>query len=349
MGQCSSSSEEYKRSKEIDSFLNEDKNKHKGEVKLLLLGPGESGKSTIFKQLRIIQDNGGFSEEELKSYRYIVYGNCVTQMKVLVNAAAKLSFELDSDENRKRAEHLLKVPSGGDAWSSELGDDIKNLWKDSGIQKTYASRDRYFQLNDSSAYFFESIDRFLVPNYVPTVDDVLRARVRSTGIEEAEFKFEGVAIRIVDVGGQRSERRKWIHCFDLVTAVIFCVSLSEYDQNLREDDTQNRMIESLMLYDEVCNSRWFRNIPIVLFLNKVDLFKEKIKQVDLKLCFPSYTGGADFEKASEFIKSRFEDRDQSPHMVYVHFTCAIDTDNISFVFKCVRESILKKILNDVIL
>lgn len=75
-----------------------------------------------------------------------------------------------------------------------------------------------------------------------------------------------------------------------MTAVIFCVALSEYDQTLREDDTQNRMKESLLLFDEICNSHWFRNTTFILFLNKTDLFKEKIQRVDLKVCFPNYTG-----------------------------------------------------------
>jgi len=348
MGQCGSS-EERKRSQEIDKILSGDRKRLREEIKLLLLGPGESGKSTIFKQMKIIQDNGGFSQEELQSYKYIVYGNCVTQMKVIVNAAQKLNIELDNDENRKRADRLGKVPSGGDAWSTELGEDIKQLWKDGGIQKTYGMRDSHYQLNDSSAYFFENIDRFLSPSYVPSQQDVLRARVRSTGIEEAEFKFEDITFRMVDVGGQRSERRKWIHCFDAVTSVIFCVALSEFDQTLREDDTQNRMKESLMLFDEICNSHWFRNTTFVLFLNKVDLFKEKIQRVDLKVCFPNYTGGMNFDAAAAFIKARFLEQNQSPHVIYTHFTCAISTDNIEFVFKCVRETVLKKILNEVIL
>ena len=43
--------------------------------------------------------------------------------------------------------------------------------------------------------------------------------------------------RLFDVGGQRSERKKWIHCFEDVTAIIFCVAMSEYDQVLHEDET----------------------------------------------------------------------------------------------------------------
>lgn len=347
MGGCGSS-EEKKKSQEIDKELSGHRKRLREEVKLLLLGPGESGKSTVFKQMKIIQDNGGFSTDELQSYKYIVYGNCVTQMKVIVNAAYKLGYQLDSEENEKRAERLTKVPSGGDAWSTELGEDIRILWQDKGIQQAYDKRDIDFQLNDSASYFFDNIERFMSPSYIPTQADVLRARVRSTGIEEAEFKFEDVAFRMVDVGGQRSERRKWIHCFDQVTAVIFCVALSEYDQTLREDDTQNRMRESLLLFEEICNSSWFRNTAFILFLNKMDIFKKKIETVDLRTCFPNYTGGCNFEAASAFIKARFLEQNQSPHVIYSHFTCAISTENIEFVFRCVRETVLKQILNEVI-
>jgi len=348
MGNCVATEEE-KRSKEIDNILYGDRKRLREEVKLLLLGPGESGKSTVFKQMKIIQDNGGFTTEELQSYKYIVYGNCVTQMKVIVNAAMKLNIQLSTEDNKRRGERLAKLPSGGDAWYTELGEDIKHLWQDPAVRNVYGMKDKHYQLNDSASYFFDNIDRFMSPSYIPTQQDVLRARVRSTGIEEAEFKFEDITFRMVDVGGQRSERRKWIHCFDSVTAVIFCVAMSEYDQTLREDDTQNRMKESLLLFDEICNSHWFRNTTFILFLNKVDLFKDKIGRIDLKSCFENYTGGLNFEAASAFIKARFLEQNQSPHVIYTHFTCAISTENIEFVFRCVRETVLKKILNEVIL
>jgi len=150
---------------------------------------------------------------------------------------------------------------------------------------------------------------------------------------------------MIDVGGQRTERRKWVHCFESVTAVIFCTSLSEYDQTLREDSSVNRMKESLLLFDEICNSQWFRNIAMILFLNKIDLFQEKIATTDLTCCFPNYTGGCNHDLARDYIRMRFLETNQSPHNIYCHYTCAVDTENIIFVFKCVRETILNKILD----
>ena len=90
--------------------------------------------------------------------------------------------------------------------------------------------------------------------------------------------------------GQRSERRKWMHCFQEVTAVIFCVAMSEYDQKLYEDETTNRMHEALKLFKDICNTKWFAETAIILFLNKKDLFEKKIKKVPLKTCFPDYSG-----------------------------------------------------------
>jgi len=112
----------------------------------------------------------------------------------------------------------------------------------------------------------------------------------------------------------------------------------------------NRMRESLLLWDEICNSNWFRATTMILFLNKSDLFREKVQRVDLKVCFPNYTGGIkNYDAASGFVKARFMELNQSPHSIYIHFTCAISTENMEFVFKDVREALLKQILNEVIL
>ena len=102
----------------------------------------------------------------------------------------------------------------------------------------------------------------------PPVQDVLRARVRTTGIIETTFRYKELIYRMFDVGGQRSERRKWIHCFNDVTAVIFVAALSGYDMKLFEDQETNRIHESLTLFDAICNNHFFINTAIILFLNK---------------------------------------------------------------------------------
>ena len=344
MACCGGGAGTDKRTREIDEDLKAFQKGIASQVKLLLLGAGESGKSTIFKQMKIIQNDGGYKDEELETFKFIIFGNCISQMKVIVNAAAKLGVEIENPDNKKRAERLAELPSAGDSWNGEVAEAVKALWADKDIQSTYQMRDKHYQLNDSAVYFFENVDRFAKDDYLPSQDDVLRARVRSTGIEEAFFTFDDISFRMVDVGGQRSERRKWIHCFDCVTAVLFVSSLSEYDQTLREDDTQNRMKESLLLFDEICNSPWFRDTSIILFLNKTDLFKEKIERVSLSVCFPNYAGKNNYEEASDFIKQRFLEQNTSSHVVYCHFTCAVNTDNIEVVFRSVRETLLKECL-----
>eukprot|EP01121_Diplochlamys_sp_Union-15-3_P013696 TRINITY_DN4287_c0_g1_i1.p1 TRINITY_DN4287_c0_g1~~TRINITY_DN4287_c0_g1_i1.p1 ORF type:complete len:347 (-),score=40.42 TRINITY_DN4287_c0_g1_i1:75-1115(-) len=343
MGACASS--QSKQNRKINHLLSKEKRKYQEEVKILLLGSGESGKSTVFKQMKAIE--GSFSPSELSNYKYIVFANCITQMKCLISAAKKLEKPLE-DDNQAAAETIYSLPTGGDAWNKEVATLIEKLWKDKGIQETFELRDKEFQLNDSAQYFFENIHRFSQDDYNPSIDDVLRARVRTSGIEEAEFVIEDFSFRMFDVGGQRSERRKWIHCFENVTSVIFCASLSEYNQRLREDDEQNRMLESIHLFEEVCNSAFFENVMIILFLNKVDIFKEKIEKIDLNVCFDNYTGGLNFENASNFIKARYSEKNHSVRRsLFTHLTCAVNRDNIEFVFKCVRETIMKSILKQV--
>jgi hypothetical protein len=86
---------------------------------------------------------------------------------------------------------------------------------------------------------------------VPSAQDILRSRVRTTGIVETSFLVEGNTFKMYDVGGQRNERKKWIHCFENVTAVLFVAAISEYDQKLFEDESQNRMSEALSLFEEI--------------------------------------------------------------------------------------------------
>jgi len=225
--------------------------------------------------------------------------------------------------------------------TAELGAAIKAIWADPTIKNIYITNSS-LQINDSASYYFDNIDRISQTDYLPTSQDVLLSRARTSGISEIQFNVGDVRFNMVDVGGQRSERKKWIHCFQDVTAVIFCVAMNEYDLMLAEDDSVNRMQESMMLFEEICNCQWFCDTAIILFLNKSDLFNEKIKRIDLKVCFPEYTGGCDLKPATSFMKDKFTSLNRNRQKaIYVHITCATNTDNISYVFGAVRDIILR--------
>lgn len=335
--------------KAITSQIESERRKRRNEIRLLLLGPGESGKSTIFKQMKILQLDGGFSSDEMAKYRTLVFRNCVSEMKVLATAAQKLEIPLSTPQIQQYAQWFLdQVPIDGSVWTSDVASVIKLLWTDSGIQKAYALRGSHYHLNDTAPYFFENIDRFVQADYVPTQADILRTRIRSTGIEEAEFHFADMNFKMMDVGGQRSERRKWIHCFEkLITAIVFCAALSCYDQVLREDDQTNAMKDTLELFEEIANSPFFSHVALILLLNKRDLFEQKIKTVDLKVWNPNYTGGNDYEKGLQFIRDRFLERHPRPEMLFIHPTIAIDSQNVDLIFRAVRSTILQILLGDV--
>lgn len=143
---------------------------------------------------------------------------------------------------------------------------------------------------DPNYSYFDSIERIAAHDYLPNDQDVLRSRVKTTGITETTFIIQDLTYRMFDVGGQRSERKKWIHCFENVTTILFLVAISEYDQLLFEDETVNRMQEALTLFDSICNSRWFIKTSIILFLNKIDRFKEKLPVSPMQNYFPDYEG-----------------------------------------------------------
>lgn len=354
MGSCMSRdmSEEGIRSAEIDRELAEERDRRYDEVKILLLGSGESGKSTIVKQMKIIHQNG-YTREELAMFRVTIYKNVLDSAKELVIGMRRCKMfptdqrSLNFVETIKRiyAEQKTNSAATTNPITPDFVEGIERLWKDPMIEQLIVQTSKFY-LMDSAPYFFNNIRRIGDPKYLPTEADVLRSRSKTTGIIETRFVMEDTCIHMFDVGGQRSERKKWIHCFESVTSIIFCVALSEYDQVLLEESSHNRMDESLVLFDSVINSRWFLRTSIILFLNKIDLFTKKVKIVPLGDYFPEYTGGDSLKLALRFILWKFSQANRAKLQLYPHITQATDTSNIRLVFAAVKETLLQNALQD---
>ncbi|KAF5102664.1 hypothetical protein DV451_001763 [Geotrichum candidum] len=237
---------------------------------------------------------------------------------------------------------------------------ISKLWKhDRGIAAVYA-RSNEFQLEVNASHYFARILVYSKPGYRVSEQDILLGRIKTTGINETVFHIKTRTFRVFDVGGQRSERRKWIHCFDDVTALIFVAAVSEYDEVLFEDEWTNRMHESLSLFESICQSRWFHATPIILFLNKIDILKRKLARpgtgagaatttnTTITTYFPDYVGDPhSFEQVMAYFKSLFLAKNQNrSRIVYVHETLATDTTQMKFVIAAVTDSIIQKTLMD---
>jgi GTPase SAR1 family protein len=333
---------EKKKTKILDKEAEDANNKDMAVHKLLLLGAGESGKSTLFKQMITIYGTG-FSERERKAYQPMIYENVIAAMKALVAAAPHWG---GGYPKCKASAEFVEAMGETDVLNLEKIAHFKALWQDPTILEAYKNSSK-FQLPDSTAYFFGKFDEIVSPGFIPSEADVLRTRVRTTGIVENEFEIQGNKFKMYDVGGQRNERKKWIHCFEKVTAVLFVGVLSEYDMVLYEDEKMNRMDETLNLFDEICNSRWFRETDMILFLNKRDLFQDKIKRVPLKVCpvFRDYAGENTYEAGCQLIESAFHTKNKNPEKkIYVHLTCATDTSNMRAVFVAIKDIIIRRSL-----
>ena len=165
-------------------------------------------------------------------------------------------------------------------------------------------------------------------------------------MRDKTYTIKEIVFNIYDVGGQRSERNKWIHCFDSVHGILFVASLSCYDQNLYEENELNAMSEALQLFNIVSNSRYFLHASLILFLNKSDLFAQKVKHKPLTVCFPEYKGEQNYEECSEYITMRFKNEmtKRDTKLLYTHITCATDSNNVEKVFDDVQHTIVQNAL-----
>ncbi|KAF7364093.1 Heterotrimeric G-protein alpha subunit [Mycena sanguinolenta] len=366
MGACASQSNRASklRSDEIDRQLEEDSKRYRKECRILLLGSGESGKSTIVKQVKIIYQSG-FTKEERLAYRKTIHKNVLDSAQALVEAIRKYGIE-DLLRDKLVCERILPAADGestadgesmqgrltpggnevqaGDGQEGlgrELANAIEVLWRDPVVARLLDKHQSEFYLMDSAAYFLTDISRLSHPSYVPTEEDVLRARAQSTAITETRFNVgNNLSIHMFDVGGQRTERRKWIHCFERSAqhdephilhraqrvrpgavggegtgAFPFspftfpppCIPLPALTTACANPSSSSRASST---------PPWFLRTAIILFLNKLDVFRVKVAKIPLQRYFPEYTGGSDIREAAKFILWRFMQQNHARLSVY---------------------------------
>jgi len=388
MGNCLGSSQPVdpnmrEANKDINKKLQTTERLNKQAKKLLLLGTGSSGKSTLFKSLKIITNDQNMDTETIES-RHVIRQNCVAGILTLL----KKSQELYDSEPERNSQCLvtmddeivqaiqLVVNYGGENFSEmldynevqELGRAIFMLWSLDAVKATFSRRGNTYSFPDNMDYFFGKVPEIMSEQYAPSVEDSLKCRVRTTGMIEYKYDIKDNEFVLYDVGGQRNERKKWIHHFAGVAAVLFVCALNHYHAVLFEDEKKNALHEAIELFTEICNSKWFKKSELILFLNKDDLFREKLKAgISLSECFserarwpgapwegPDYvpTGNDDavdknnfdecYAQAIKFIQDAFiRVNEYQNRVIFCHVTCATDQDTVQKVFWDVQNIVIR--------
>ncbi|KAJ6554506.1 guanine nucleotide binding protein, alpha subunit [Mycena capillaripes] len=214
-------------------------------------------------------------------------------------------------------------------------EDMRSLWEDRIVREMLSRRK--MRIEDSAGFFLNDVDRIARSDYQITDDDIIRARLRTVGVQEYRVTFEhghsaGTEWRMYDVGGTRSSRAAWFSYFDSVDAILFLSPVSCFDEKLAEDRRVNRLEDSYMLWK---------------ILNKCDLLQAKLMRgVKIRDSVPSFGDRRnDVATATRYFQQHFKEiqRTYSPvqRPFYVHLTSVIDTKSTAVTLGAVEESILR--------
>ena len=172
MGCCDSSPEKEK-NKSVGKELTFDKKQDQNCKKLLFLGSGGSGKSTLFKQLRTIHGEG-FLDKDRMGFKDHIYSQIIEQMKNMIECYEELREEVPeefghlklSSDGEEAANYIDYIRNDMDV-DETVAKNVEILWKEDAMKEIFENRAK-LKLDDSSAYFFDEVGRIATRSYIPT-------------------------------------------------------------------------------------------------------------------------------------------------------------------------------------
>lgn len=312
----------------------------------MILGAGESGKSTLWRQLKILFCDG-FNNSERKAFVKTIRQTIVSDIQFLIDFMEQNSQNL-SVENQSFLSIISDVKVTEVDFDSELANAILNVWKDP-IMKIVAKNANSIGLGENSSFFFDKVIEISGDDYSPSNEDILKARIRTVGISNLFFKIQDIKTILVDVGGQLNERRNWVKTYQNVSYLMFVVSLSDFDQKMFENGTSMRTEDAIELFCGLINSSYFVNKPVYLILNKIDIFEVKLKENPNAFLesYPGFKGDiSQVDQAVEHVKNAFLSKvtaERTPEAwIETISVSAMDESKVSMLL----EKIARKIIDD---
>lgn len=231
--------------------------------------------------------------------------------------------------------------------------DMIKLWNDPITHRILANQK--LRMEEVAGFFLDQVQRLTTRGYVPSDDDILKARLKTLGVTEHRFKLKRTADfsgdwRIYDVGGHRSQRDAWAPYFDDMNAIIFLAPISCFNQVMAEDGKYNRLQDSFDLWVKLLSNPLLKHTDLILFLNKTDIFRQKIES---GIKFGDYVVSYGSERENtveaviEYIRKKFlhlmkKYSSNHPRPFYVHLTSVTDTQSTKLILLSLEEMLIRK-------
>lgn len=308
-------------------------------ITITIVGTAGSGKSTIVRQMKFVHEGDfAFTQMELDNFREILIYNYLKGFQEFVKAVKSVVKDKDLLEEIKKFE---KLHTDDIAVLRPTIEPMRALFKIKDVvtwRKNNPIEMERFDREWNLQYVEKEADRILKEGCVANEMDILHVRQRTTGLSTNVFttKKPRANWKVIDMGGQSTERRKWKFGFKEANAVIFVAALNEFDHYKEEDSYETMMEKSIELFKEVIDEQP-KDKTIILFLNKSDLFKLKMKK--FKKRFPKYKGGDDSTKAMEFVTKMYLKSLKTARSVRVHHICALDRKLIETAWSAVTQNV----------
>uniref|UniRef100_A0A6B2LAX3 PH domain-containing protein n=1 Tax=Arcella intermedia TaxID=1963864 RepID=A0A6B2LAX3_9EUKA len=193
-------------------------------------------------------------------------------------------------------------------------------------------------------YFVERLHEILQTDYIPSGNDILRARQRTAGFSRVQIEVNERDFLFIDCGGQVAEREKWHIIAAESVSCLYLTALSNYDTPLHNDQSKTLLDESIEVWADVVNSNDFRHCGLILLLNKSDVFTEKLKTGSFREKFPKFKGDETLERCAKYITKLFESKLPKNRQIYPHIICAVDTEMMRKIFVDISAHICQSVL-----
>ena len=341
-------------------------------LRMLIAGPALCGKTTISKQMQIVNCSDAdeaFDREERQNFKSIIFMNVIEALVGILGYRRSRSLTNSDIEEGSNGTNTTSTNENGSARKTEtttspVEKSLRTLAKleskaraNGQIHSDVVAKKYMKELFDDAhfveefkkdlapiSYFIHNSDRLLADNYEPTNDDILRARQRTAGFRVTKFTRDKYNWELYDVGGQINERRKWP---DIIRehpciATLFCASLGDMDAQVLEGKMRPLFDITVELFDSMVAQEAEERKTIVLFLNKTDIFKDKLKSGEIKMKnFPKFKGENTYENGVKYFEKLFTDlAARYKRNITIHATCALDTEQARIVLDSIMKDIV---------